>query len=442
MFYFWQRILFPLSILVIISLMLWLIFGALPAVLFFAAVILLYHLFHLYQLLALEHWLTDPEQRTIPDGRGLWEEVFAKINKVVRGHQKERAQRMAALQHLEQATSALPEGVVILGEGDRIEWCNPLAEKYFGLSSEHDIGQQITYLARQPQFVEYLAQQDFAEPLILRGMSPEGLILSIKLILYGEAQKLLICRDITRFEHIETMRSDFVANVTHELRTPLTVVNGFVETLHDMPSLENEMARRAIHLMGEQTQRMERLVDDLLTLSRLEDKQNPLHEELIDAPALLRTLHQEGLSLSAQQHNVILKIETDLPLSGNYDELHSAFGNLLSNAIRYTPKGGDVVLSWQSQNGQPAFSVRDSGIGIDPKHIPRLTERFYRVDKSRSRETGGTGLGLAIVKHVANRHHAQLLITSEEGRGSTFSIIFPAGRVGLVDAKFNLVDEK
>ncbi len=432
MVYFWQRMLLPLSLLVIAAIFLWIAFDALVAAWCSAFFILVYLAFHLYQLLLLENWLTDPENRAIPTGRGLWEEVFAQITKMVRNNRKDREQRIAALQHFEQATSALPEGVVILSAADRIEWCNPVAEHHFGLNNAHDIGQQITYLARQPEFVEYLAQLNFNEPLLLRGMRPHGLTLSIKLIHYGDARKLLISRDITRFERIETMRQDFVANVSHELRTPLTVVSGFVETLHDMPSLENDMARRALHLMSEQTQRMERLVNDLLTLSKLEDAHNPLQDESIDMPALLRTMHQEGLSLSGEQHQIILEIETELSLLGSYDELHSAFGNLLSNAIRYTPKGGEIFLRWQEQNGQLVFSVRDSGIGISPDHIPRLTERFYRVDKSRSRETGGTGLGLAIVKHVANRHQAQLIITSIEGEGSTFSILFPAKRSLLV----------
>lgn len=428
MVYFWQRMLLPVSLLVIAAIFLWIAFGALVAVLFLALFTLIYLVFHLYQLLQLETWLSDPENRAIPTGRGLWEEVFAQITKMIRNNRKDREQRIAALKHLEQATAALPEGVIILSATDHIEWCNPVAGYHFGLNNAHDSGQQITYLLRQPEFIEYLAQKNFTEPLILRGMRPHGLTLSIKLIHYGDARKLLISRDITRFERIEIMRQDFVANVSHELRTPLTVVNGFVETLHDMPSLENDMARRALHLMSEQTQRMERLVDDLLTLSKLEDTHNPLQDESIDMPALLHTLHQEGLSLSGRQHQIILEIETELSLLGSYDELHSAFGNLLSNAIRYTPKGGEIFLRWQEQNGQPVFSVRDSGIGISPDHIPRLTERFYRVDKSRSRETGGTGLGLAIVKHVANRHQAQLVITSIEDKGSTFSILFPAKR--------------
>jgi two-component system phosphate regulon sensor histidine kinase PhoR len=322
----------------------------------------------------------------------------------------------------------LPEGVVMLDEADHIEWCNPLAEQHFGLDCTRDIGQQITYMARQPEFVQYLSMRNFGEPLILRGARQDGLTLSIKLIPYSVNKKLLISRDNTRFERIETMRRDFVANVSHELRTPLTVVNGFVETLHDMPSLENDMARRALELMGEQTQRMERLVNDLLTLSKLDNALNALQEEKVDMVALVRALYQEGLSLSGNRHRLRLELESDCAVLGSTEELRSAFGNLVSNAIRYTPQDGEIVLRWQEQGGQPVFSVRDSGIGIAPQHIPRLTERFYRVDRSRSRETGGTGLGLAIVKHVANRHQARLEITSEEGKGSTFSIAFPAKR--------------
>jgi two-component system phosphate regulon sensor histidine kinase PhoR len=358
----------------------------------------------------------------------VWEEVFARLNKMVRLQREEHDQRTAALRDMEQATSALPEGVVILDEADHIEWCNPLAEQHFGLDGVRDVGQQITYLARQPEFVQYLAVRDFSEPLVLRGARHDGLTLSIKLIPYSANKKLLISRDITRFERIETMRRDFVANVSHELRTPLTVVNGFVETLCDMPDLDNDMARRALQLMGEQTQRMEHLVDDLLTLSKLDNALNALQEETVDVPALLRTLYEEGLSLSADQHTLRMDLESDCALLGNTEELRSAFGNLVSNAIRYTPQGGEIVMRWHEQDGQPVFSVKDSGLGIAAQHIPRLTERFYRVDHSRSRETGGTGLGLAIVKHVASRHQAHLEIVSEEGKGSVFSIVFPDKR--------------
>ncbi len=429
MFDFWRRTLFPPLALLLFSLLLWAIAGALPAALFFAVALLVHLVLHLRQLAALNHWLGDSEQREMPEGSGLWEEVFARLSRMVRKHRKERVRRIAALQHMEQATAALPEGVTILDVADRIEWCNPLAERHFGLDGVRDIGQQITYLARQPEFVQYLAQHDFSETLVLRGARQDGLTLSIKLIPYGGNKKLLISRDITHLERIETMRRDFVANVSHELRTPLTVVNGFVETLCDMPNLENDVARRALGLMAGQTQRMQRLVEDLLTLSRLDNALNALQEENVDVCALLRTLHQEGLSLSAGQHALQLELASDCTLLGNTEELRSAFGNLVSNAIRYTPPGGEIMLRWQAQGDEIAFSVQDGGIGIAPQHIPRLTERFYRVDHSRSRETGGTGLGLAIVKHVANRHQARLEISSEEGRGSTFSMVFPAKRL-------------
>ncbi len=425
---FWQRaFIFPLFLL-LLSLLLWAIAGALPGALFFGTGMLLRLFFHLRNLAALQRWLAAPDALAVPDGSGLWEEAFSRLNKMMRTHRNQREQHAAALLQMKQATSALPEGVVILDEADRIEWCNLLAEQHFGLDGERDMGQQITYLARQPEFVQYLAMRNFSEQLILRGARQEDLILSIKLISYGKSERLLISRDITQLERIETMRRDFVANVSHELRTPLTVVNGFVETLHDMPQLENDMARRALQLMGEQTQRMESLVDDLLTLSRLENDQNPLREETVDVPTLLEEIYREGQLLSNGKHTLQLQIESDVKLSGSLEELRSGFTNLVTNAIRYTPEGGEIVLRWSEREGQATFAVQDSGIGIAPQHIPRLTERFYRVDRSRSRETGGTGLGLAIVKHIAIRHQAKLEVVSEEGKGSTFSLVFPGKR--------------
>jgi two-component system, OmpR family, phosphate regulon sensor histidine kinase PhoR len=426
---FWRRAFaFPFFY-SLVALFVWVVAGVLPAVIFFAMGMTVRVFFHLRNLAAFDRWLSDPERQGVPDGTGLWEEVFSKLNKLTRQHRKEREQHADALHQMEQATSALPEGVVILDDTDRIEWCNRLAERHFGLDGERDIGQQITYLARQPEFVKYLELENFTEPLVLRGARHDDLVLSIKLIAYGNGKRLLISRDITHLERIETMRRDFVANVSHELRTPLTVVNGFVETMQDMPNLENEMARRALQLMGNQTSRMENLVDDLLTLSRLENEQNALQDEKIDVPKLMYTLCEEGCSLSNGQHRLKLEIESTYGLNGSLDELHSAFANLVTNAIRYTPPGGEIVMRWSEMpDGHLVFSVRDSGIGIAPQHISRLTERFYRVDRSRSRETGGTGLGLAIVKHIIIRHQAQLNVVSEEGKGSTFSIVFPAKR--------------
>jgi two-component system phosphate regulon sensor histidine kinase PhoR len=426
---FWQRaLIWPLAIL-LLALLLWPFLGALTAALLFCVLVLGLLLAQFRQLAALENWAIAPDACAVPEAKGLWDEVFGRLNKMRRKQNDAREKYAAALQQIEQATSALPEGVVILDDTDHIEWCNRLAETHFGIENSRDIGQQITYLARQPEFIRYLSFDHYVEPLILRGTRQDDLVLSIKVVAYGLNKKLLISRDITHLERIETMRRDFVANVSHELRTPLTVVNGFIETMQDMPKLENEMSRRALLLMGEQTRRMEGLVDDLLTLSQLENSQNSLNEETVNVPLMLRTMLQEGEALSAGRHRLSLSLETEQSLIGSSHELRSAFSNLISNAIRYTPAGGEIVVRWTVQaGGLLEFSVHDSGIGIAAEHIPRLTERFYRVDRSRSRETGGTGLGLAIVKHVINRHQAHLNISSEEGLGSTFKIVFPAKR--------------
>ncbi|MEQ1533994.1 MAG: phosphate regulon sensor histidine kinase PhoR [Sideroxydans sp.] len=427
MFDFWQRALvFPL-ILLALSFLLWGVAGALPAALLFSSGILLRLISHLRNLSDLQRWLDAPDS-SVPDGTGLWEDAFSRLNKMTRKQRKEREQHAAALLQLEQATAALPDGVVILDATDRIEWCNRLAEQHFGLDVMRDTGQQITYLARQPEFVQYLAMRSFVEPLVLRDARQEGLVLSINLISYGKGKHLLISSNITQRERMETMRRDFVANVSHELRTPLTVVNGFVETMHDMPHLENEMARRALNLMGDQTVRMESLVDDLLALSRLENDQNPVREDRVDVAVMLSDIQREGEAVSQGKHTIHLNMEGATHLKGSAEELRSAFLNLLTNAIRYTPNGGDIWMLWTNTQGHAQFAVKDSGIGIAAHHIPRLTERFYRVDRSRSRETGGTGLGLAIVKHIAIRHQATLDIASEEGKGSTFMLQFPATR--------------
>ncbi len=429
MFDVWRHALIYLLFIAMLSLFLWAAVGALPAAIVFSALLLLRWLLYVRNLVKLGHWLENPETRNVPEGEGPWEDIFARLNKMMREYRKERTKRAAVLLDLEQATSALPEGVVSLDKTDHIEWCNPLAEQHLGLDSARDIGQQITYLVRQPEFVEYLAAKNFTDPLLLRGLRQDDLVLSCKLVGYSGNKKLLVTHDVTQFEYIETMRRDFVANVSHELLTPLTVVNGFVETMQDMPSLENDMARRALSMMAEQTIRMTHLVGDLLTLSKLEDRLNVLKEDVLDVPAMLSSCEQIGLALSAGQHQLKLELLSDCKLRGSAEELRSAFGNLISNAIRYTPPGGEIIIRWQlREDAQPVFSVQDSGIGIAPQHISRLTERFYRVDSSRSRETGGTGLGLAIVKHIVNRHQAHLEIGSEEGKGSAFSIVFPASR--------------
>jgi len=418
----------PVWVSVLAALLIWGWFSSTIALLFMLAVLLTVMAYRARQLFKLGQWLGDARIETIPEAGGIWEDVFSRLYKMVKQHNQTKQELAAELQHIELATSALPEGVAILNAANRIEWCNPLAQQLFDLDPEQDIMQDITYLVRQPEFVAYLHESNFNVPLIMRPARHDEMVLSIKLIPYGDEKRLLIIRDITQFERVEAMRRDFVANVSHEMRTPLTVVSGFLENLQDMPDLNSDSSRRALHLMAEQTRRMDNLVADLLTLSRLENEQSPLREETVDIKHLLNEVIQDGKLLSGGRHPLQMEIDSTANLFGNRDELQSAFGNLLSNAIRYTPEGGAIVLRWFERDGQPVFSVQDSGIGIAAQHIPRLTERFYRVDRSRSRETGGTGLGLAIVKHIAMRHQAKLEITSEEGKGSTFSLLFPAKR--------------
>ncbi|MDP2143687.1 MAG: phosphate regulon sensor histidine kinase PhoR [Gallionella sp.] len=425
---FWFRASQPVLYGGIFAAVLWGIFNAAVALLFLMVVLLAAMAYRARQLYKLGAWLNDPRLETIPEADGLWDEVFSRLYRMVKQHNQTKQELAEELQHIEQATAALPEGVVILNDANRIEWCNPLAQQHFGLDAEHDFMQDITYLMRQPEFVEYLAASNFSEPLVMTPARHDDMVLSIKLIPYGGDKRLMISRDITQLERIEAMRRDFVANVSHELRTPLTVVNGYVENLQDMPNLNREDAQRALQLMAEQTRRMENLVSDLLTLSRLESERNLLREEVVNMVGLLDEVYQEGMLLSNGRHALRLEVARTIDLTGNREELHSAFGNLVSNAIRYTPAGGEILLRWGERSGQPVFSVQDSGIGIAPQHIPRLTERFYRVDRSRSRETGGTGLGLAIVKHIAMRHQAKFEVLSDEGKGSTFSLVFPTGR--------------
>jgi len=324
--------------------------------------------------------------------------------------------------------------MVILSRSDQIEWCNPASRKYLGLDCQRDRGQFVRYLLRQANFLEFLDASDYSRRLVCKSPINRETILSLQLVPFGEAQKLLVARDITELERVDAMRRDFIANVSHELRTPLTVVGGFVETLADAPALPREDTQRYYELMLDNTRRMQRLLDDLLTLSRLESADNNLKEERVNVPEMVRSLESEAQSLSRGRHAVHLRLESARWVKGATQELRSALSNLVSNAVRYTPAGGEITLAWSDRGDEAVFSVADTGEGIASEHIPRLTERFYRVDRSRSRETGGTGLGLAIVKHVLTRHGARLEVQSIPGKGSTFSVVFPAQRIQHADA--------
>ncbi|MBX3640131.1 MAG: phosphate regulon sensor histidine kinase PhoR [Nitrosomonas sp.] len=415
----------------VIALLIGMITSAVYGWFFMSAALLFLIIHHTRHLIALEEWLliSDHTPSSIPPGSGAWNSIFAHLARYVRSQSKSQQLMDLELKQLQNVTAAMPDGMVILDDGDHIQWCDPVAEKHLGINLELDSGQQITNMVRQQSFVEYLTARKFNKPLVLKQMRHHRLTLLIQLVPYGKNQKLLISRDITSYERIETMRRDFVANISHELRTPLTVVNGYLEMLAAENSNDPEMQRFALAAMQEQAARMQRLVEDLLTLSRLENALNRLNESTVNIPSLLQELYQEAMSLSAGKHTIHLSINSDDLILGSREELRSAMGNLIINAIRYTPEGGEIDICWEVNNGKGMFYVRDTGVGIEPQHIPRLTERFYRVDNSRSRETGGTGLGLAIVKHVLNRHQARLKITSEVGKGSEFCIQFPGKRL-------------
>ena len=384
--------------------------------------------YHMQHLSALRRWLRRPQLERLPEGRGLWEEVLAELHRVLKHREAEQETLAQSLGRFRAAVRALPDGLVILDRESHIEWANPTAAHHFGIDGRRDLGQPVVNLIRHPDFVAYLGGGSFEQPLLLR---TRDTTLSLRLIEFGDDPKLLNSRDITAEERLDTVRRDFVANVSHELKTPVTVLSGFVETLADESlELAPEQRARYLALMAEQAARMQRLVEDLLTLSTLEASATPAEERPIELRPFLEALAEEARGLSAGRHRVECEVHDDCRLLGAENELRSAFSNLVSNAVRYTPSGGVVKLAWRLEHGGGGvFSVTDSGIGIEARHIPRLTERFYRVDSGRSRESGGTGLGLAIVKHVLTRHQAVLNVASEPGRGSTFGAAFPPGRV-------------
>jgi two-component system phosphate regulon sensor histidine kinase PhoR len=405
-----------------------LIFGA-RAGLWFAVVMLALLLFvYLAYLSLLGVWLDHPRLDTIPEGFGAWGEVFLRLYKARRTSEQSERRLLDNEERFRRTISALPEGILLIDAALQIEWCNPEAERHLGISLKADQGLRLTNLVRDPAFVAFMTSARFDEPLVFRPLSRPAFVLSVAVIEFEPARSIVITRDVTQTERVDAMRRDFVANVSHELRTPLTVVNGFLETLLDSDMPLDDLRRRHLQLMHEQAGRMNRLIEDLLMLSRLESQESALLEEDVDMPQLLREVADDARALSSGRH--VIGVECDnAHVRGSRDELRSAVGNLVSNAIRYTPAGGTIRLFWRLRDDGAEVGVQDTGIGVAPEHIPRLTERFYRVDKSRSRETGGTGLGLAIVKHVLLRHDGRLDIESTPGVGSTFSAWLPRGRL-------------
>ncbi len=388
-------------------------------------------------------WLRTGDLASAPSMRGMWGEAADRSRRLLRMQAQQVQDSESRLQEILAALQATPNGVVLLDAQGRIEWCNQTAANQFGFDAQRDVMQSIGNLVRDPEFTAYYTTQNFTHDVVLEGRSStqsRPVRISVHLHPYGDGRTLLLSRDVTALEQAEAMRRDFVANVSHEIRTPLTVLMGFVETLQTLPLAQEERARY-LGMMSQQAARMQSVVQDLLTLSRLEGSPPPGMAEWMPVQGLVQRCEVESRALSAlltqtqqRHHTLTFPAAGDLLAQGDIagvpSELQSALSNIISNAVRYTPAGGAITVDWvRKEDGTAVFSVKDTGPGIAPEHIPRLTERFYRVDRSRSRETGGTGLGLAIVKHVLQRHGATLNIQSTLGKGSTFCVTFPASRL-------------
>lgn len=426
-FVFWIPAVLRLSFVMLGAGIVWYFFNltaGLVLALFGLLVLLVVQLQYLYQL---SDWLENPSSARLPDGWGAWTDIFSRLYKLRRDDEKHQLELTEWLARFRQAMSLLPDGVVIMDDVLFLEWCNPTAEKHLGLQLERDKDMRVTNLVRSPAFIDYIILGRYEQPLTL-SLRERKLI--VQIIPFENRRQILVTHDATEAQRIEMMRRDFIANASHELRTPLTVINGFLEIAYMQPDLDRDTRMGHLKLMNEQGQRMQNLVDDMLTLTRLESIEYPLRPERIDVRGLLEQILEEAQALSGGKHQISLYFDGP-DIKGGVEELRSAFGNLVSNAVRYTPEQGAIEMSWRVTDDMPQFSVRDNGIGIQPEHISRLTERFYRVDKSRSRETQGTGLGLAIVKHVLLRHDATLAIASEIGKGSTFTVRFPKKAIAL-----------
>ncbi len=390
-----------------------------------------YIAFNLYHLQRLHAWLMRRERGTdVPEAEGLWGDVYNEIRKLLRQAEQRQDRLTGMIERFQSAAGVMPDAVVILSLDGEIEWANSAARRLVGVHFPRDAGIRIGNLVRDPEFTRYLQAGNYSDPLELDSPAKMDATVSVQIVPYGASQKLIIFRDVTRIVRLEQTRRHFVANASHELRTPLTVLTGYLETLRDMKTGISDDLRKHITTMHEQGLRMQRLVHDLLTLSRLETAPPRGHDDAIDVAALLAGLKEQALLLSGEQrHEITLDADREVQLLGDRDELHSAFSNLVNNAVRYTPAGGSIALRWYADAEGGKFSVTDTGEGIAPEHIPHLTERFYRVDTARSRASGGTGLGLSIVKHVLARHDAELRVESEIGRGSVFTCVFPPARI-------------
>lgn len=383
-------------------------------------------LWHFHNQIRLSSWLWDEKRLTPPSGTGHWEGLFNGIYRLSQRQRRKRKELTNLIRRFRNGAESLPDAVVVFRSEGNIVWCNKLAQHLLGFRWPDDSGQPISNLIRTPDFIKYLNKGNFSEPLEMRSPLNVERMLELRIVPYMEGEHLMVVRDVSQLKQLEGMRRNFFANVSHELRTPMTVLQGYLEMTEDVEMLQGPMWPKAHGVMTEQLNRMNALVNQLLTLSKIEAA--PMHEldEVVNVPNMLEVLEKEACTLSGQdKHQLYFDVDDSLKVLGDEDQLRSAISNLVYNAVKYTPAGAQIHVRWYKTNRGAHLDVEDSGDGIEPQHLHRLTERFYRVDKARSRETGGSGLGLAIVKHALNHHDSALEISSEVGIGSQFSFVLP-----------------
>lgn len=416
----WKRLALELVLCCIPALILGAIFGYWAWFLLLAVTALL--VWHFWNLMRLSWWIWVDRSMTPPTGRGSWDPLLYGLHQMQLRNKKRRRELGNLIKRFRSGAESLPDAVILTTEEGNIFWCNGLAQQLLGLRWPDDNGQNILNLLRYPEFTNWLKGRQFTRPLNL--VLNNGRHLEFRVMPYSEEQLLMVARDVTQMHQLEGARRNFFANVSHELRTPLTVLQGYLEMMDDKP-LEGPLREKAIHTMREQTHRMEGLVKQLLTLSKIEAAPALVLNEQIDVPMMLRVVEREAQTLSHKKHTLKFDVDNDLKVLGNDEQLRSAISNLVYNAVNHTPEGTAITVTWQRVPQGAKFSVQDNGPGISAEHIPRLTERFYRVDKARSRQTGGSGLGLAIVKHALSHHDARLEIESQPGKGTTFTFVLP-----------------
>ncbi|MBF7071935.1 phosphate regulon sensor histidine kinase PhoR [Glaciecola sp. MH2013] len=420
----WSKSIIRLSVYVGLIVLLGLYVGNVTLVLLIASLTLLtFNYLHLYRL---TKWLWESRKMSPPSAPGVWEHVYEGIYHLQRRNRNKRRNLGELVKRFREGSEALPDAVVVVDDEARIVWCNRHARIEMGFKWPDDNGRRIDNLIRHPDFINYFHSGDYQYPIEIPAPTNPNKTFEYRIMAYGEDQLLLIVRDVSRVSQLEEMRKDFVANVSHELRTPLTVINGYLEVLSDNDSDQGPFINKAMSEMGTQTQRMQALIEDLLILSRIESSSERIYEKTIDMKAMFDLIEMEAAALNKEKkHKITFKIDNKLRIFGVETEMRSACSNLIFNAIHYTPEGGEIKVHWKAKGGGAYFAVIDNGDGIESKHLRRLTERFYRVDKARSRKTGGSGLGLSIVKHVLNHHNSFLNIESKVGKGSEFSFILP-----------------